>query len=625
MKPDHASSIGNRPAKKYWAFISYSSKDRKWGQWLHKRLENYPIPPEFRGEEIFEGAVLGKNLRPIFRDRDELSGSSELGPAIGKALAESRFLIVLCSPNSAQSEWVNKEIEDFKSLGGEGNILALILEGEPNATRNPDLPDNLECFPPALRYPAEPLAGDLRKDGDGKERGFLKVLSGVAQLDFDKLYRRHERAQKRKLIGVASAFLIFLALAGGVAAKLYHDQLTIRNAHALSMERAAALDREKANALRLVDGMRKRSAEAANEGAHRAMVNSSEDVLIYLEGLSPKDPEIYDRIREVKTLCCRSLHFLGRNKEAVARYKEVLESLEQHSPKQDAEKTKERRWILANLPNILSYAGEHREAIQISESLMVELEPIISKPENPESRSAVYMMTMICNGHVKSLLALRELEAARRILDETFDRALPFSGIEKDVPSKDEVTMLSQLGWLCPERLIMATTAGDDAYAEKVSRTSDLIVAALIRCKYPMGWHLALIQGHQGDLLFLKQKYKEAMELYRPSFEFLNSVDINLQKPYRLWRVVAHFRMAAVESKLQGTPANKETIRYIAKGSELFQELKRQDAIEPSTFELLLDVVDGLAARAKSKGMMTKREALVFEGLVKSLRKSFSE
>lgn len=201
--------------KKYWAFISYSSKDTKWGQWLHRRLESYPIPQDFQGTELFDGAVLGKNLRPIFRDRDELSGSSDLGPSIRKALEESRYLVVLCSRNSAKSEWVNKEIEDFKGLGGEKRILALILEGVPNATRLDDEDDDEECFPPALRYPSEPLAGDLRKEGDGKERGFLKILAGAAQLDFDSLYRRHERMQRKKrLVLSALASAVILALAG---------------------------------------------------------------------------------------------------------------------------------------------------------------------------------------------------------------------------------------------------------------------------------------------------------------------------------------------------------------------------------------------------------------------------
>lgn len=182
--------------KQYWAFISYSSKDDRWGQWLHHRLENYPIPEEFRGAEVFDGAILGKNLRPIFRDRDELSGASDLGSSIGKALESSHFLIVLCSPNAAKSEWVNKEVESFISMGKGDRILALILDGEPNASRK-GRPE-VECFPPALMNTLEPIAGDLRRDGDGRDRGFLKILAGITQLDFDELYRRHERAQARK-------------------------------------------------------------------------------------------------------------------------------------------------------------------------------------------------------------------------------------------------------------------------------------------------------------------------------------------------------------------------------------------------------------------------------------------
>jgi len=200
----------------YWAFISYSSKDKKWGQWLHKRLEAYPIPPDLQGQTLFDGAILGSNLRPIFRDRDELAGSSDLGTAIHQALERSRFLVVLCSRASARSGWVNKEISDFKALGKGNRILALILDGEPNSTSKGNPED--ECFPPELRYPSDPIAGDLRKDGDGPERGFLKVLSGIAQLDFDKLYRRHERARTKRMLfrNIAAGALIsvFAGLAG---------------------------------------------------------------------------------------------------------------------------------------------------------------------------------------------------------------------------------------------------------------------------------------------------------------------------------------------------------------------------------------------------------------------------
>ena len=28
---------------KYWAFISYSSRNRAWGEWLHRALETYQV------------------------------------------------------------------------------------------------------------------------------------------------------------------------------------------------------------------------------------------------------------------------------------------------------------------------------------------------------------------------------------------------------------------------------------------------------------------------------------------------------------------------------------------------------------------------------------------------------
>lgn len=194
------------------------------GEWLHRRLENYPIPEQFQGLELGEGMVLSRNLRPIFRDRDELSGSAELGPALVDALRQSLYLIVLCSPNAADSKWVNREIEDFKRLRSQDRILALILDGEPNASTRGSNDGSMECFPPALRHPAEPLAADLRPEGDGRERGFLKILAGIAQLDFDLLYRRHERVQRRRRVILGSASAAIILLLGSLSAVAFHQR-----------------------------------------------------------------------------------------------------------------------------------------------------------------------------------------------------------------------------------------------------------------------------------------------------------------------------------------------------------------------------------------------------------------
>ena len=82
----------------------------------------------FDREKTKVGEV-GKRLFPIFRDREELPTSNELGLAIKTALDESSHLIVVCSPNSANSTWVNEEIKYFKSLGRSDNILSFIVDG----------------------------------------------------------------------------------------------------------------------------------------------------------------------------------------------------------------------------------------------------------------------------------------------------------------------------------------------------------------------------------------------------------------------------------------------------------------------------------------------------------------
>jgi hypothetical protein len=47
----------------------------------------------------------------VFRDDTSLSATPHLWPTIEQALGESRFLILLASPEAAASQWVNKEVD----------------------------------------------------------------------------------------------------------------------------------------------------------------------------------------------------------------------------------------------------------------------------------------------------------------------------------------------------------------------------------------------------------------------------------------------------------------------------------------------------------------------------------
>jgi len=109
-------------SQNYKAFLSYSHRDKKWADWLHRNLENYKFPKNI--------SPVPEPLKPIFRDREELSVSSDLSKRVQEALTNSDCLIVICSENSAKSEWVNKEILLFKSLKPTAEIFSVIISGE---------------------------------------------------------------------------------------------------------------------------------------------------------------------------------------------------------------------------------------------------------------------------------------------------------------------------------------------------------------------------------------------------------------------------------------------------------------------------------------------------------------
>ncbi len=215
---------------KYWAFISYSHADKKWGDWLHSALETFKVPKVLAGAEPQPGEVLPRKIFPIFRDREELPTSSDLGSMISQALAQSRCLIVICSPRAAQSRWVNQEILDYKRLGRAERILALIVDGEPNAADGkPGFSAEAECFPEAMKYalgadgnldknrPTEPIAADARPGMDGRINAKLKLAAGILGINYDDLKRRDERRRRRQqriVIAVSSALVLtFAALA----------------------------------------------------------------------------------------------------------------------------------------------------------------------------------------------------------------------------------------------------------------------------------------------------------------------------------------------------------------------------------------------------------------------------
>ncbi|HEV2567502.1 toll/interleukin-1 receptor domain-containing protein [Sphingomonas sp.] len=206
---------------RFSAFISYSHSDQAAARWLHQALETFRMPRSLVGAETSFGPVPRK-LPPVFRDRDELPASGDLGEHLRAALAESRFQIVLCSPRAAKSKWVNEEILTFKRIHGEHRTLALILSGEPYAG------GDTECFPEALRFhlapggslsdtPAEPIAADIRPGKDGKRLALLKLIAGIADVRLDGLVRRDAARRQRQMMWITGVSLTVMVVTIGLA------------------------------------------------------------------------------------------------------------------------------------------------------------------------------------------------------------------------------------------------------------------------------------------------------------------------------------------------------------------------------------------------------------------------
>ena len=213
-------------APRYSAFLSYSHRDKAVVVWLHRTLETYRVPSKLVGLETPFG-VTPARLLPLFRDRDELPASADLGGAITAALAASQFLVVICSPAAAASRWVDQEILSFKRMHGEGRIFALIASGEPFASASPETADQ-ECFPPSLRFKigpdgelsdeaAEPIAADIRPGGDGKRLAKLKLVAGLLGVELDALVQRETHRRIRRMAIISSAAVVGMIFAVGLA------------------------------------------------------------------------------------------------------------------------------------------------------------------------------------------------------------------------------------------------------------------------------------------------------------------------------------------------------------------------------------------------------------------------
>ncbi len=229
----------SNPEFKYFIFISYRRLDADWkaGVYFQRQLEKFRYPVSQVDESWRPSHP--KYVRSVFRDRRNLKNTgNSFTEDIKQALTDSRYLLVLCSPNSAASPWVNDEIEYFLETHNHdlSLVIPVVLSGEPHL-------EGETCLPPALRLEAItsrnlpsmiPDPGDSEKTG--WEAGLVQSLSYILHVDRERIKRSIDEEERRRrnviLSIISTALVICLCL---TAWALYAERVaTIAKQQAVS-------------------------------------------------------------------------------------------------------------------------------------------------------------------------------------------------------------------------------------------------------------------------------------------------------------------------------------------------------------------------------------------------------
>lgn len=181
---------------------------------MQRALETYRLP-----YTVSKKHGLPRRIGQCFCYLTDISLREELMQELEARLAESKYLIVLCSPRSAKSSFVNGGIERFIELGRRDSIIPLIVDGIPYSG-DPDT----ECYPEALRkhFPKSSnpfedhqiLGVNLHEEGlssrRAQQRAVVMVIARMLGLNFEDLWRR-ELKRRRQLAAMWTTLIVCMA------------------------------------------------------------------------------------------------------------------------------------------------------------------------------------------------------------------------------------------------------------------------------------------------------------------------------------------------------------------------------------------------------------------------------
>ena len=161
----------------------------------------------------------------------DTSGSA-LDDAARSLLDDSRFLIVLCSPEVRSHRGILDRLEHFRARQGGDHIIAVLVEGEPAVA----FPENfsekklVRHIMPDMSVVEreeniEPIAADLRAPTPARQRAALRyetvrIIASVLGLHPDALEQRHRARHRRAVMAALTLAASITLTAAGIFLRL---------------------------------------------------------------------------------------------------------------------------------------------------------------------------------------------------------------------------------------------------------------------------------------------------------------------------------------------------------------------------------------------------------------------
>ena len=252
----------------YDIFISYrhSDLDSAAAAWLQKKLERYQIPGDLRKKT-------GRDrIRRVFRDREELSAAGSLSAEIEAQLEPSRFLVLVLSDHTPESQWVRREVGFFLKTHTMDQILPVLVHGEPEAI--------YPALFPGLSEEDWPLAADFRGETRGAvlqaaRKEYLRILAPVIGCSYDALVQRDRVYRNQRRLGLSLAVLAALSVFSFFLFRQYQRTLAENRERLINESRFLARESEEL----LEEGKRDEALLVAMAGLPESEEDASRPVL----------------------------------------------------------------------------------------------------------------------------------------------------------------------------------------------------------------------------------------------------------------------------------------------------------------------------------------------------------